>query len=121
MSDIETEATSKEAKVDAVLAFAHNKRNGRGTVALSHQEVKGCTEVSRRYAYELIDAMGAEVDGVEVREAQTVRTGSGTKRKGKALLVDCERVREVSDVNQVTTGGERLASCDRGAIGSGNL
>ena len=83
MSDIGTEATSKEEKFAAALAFAHNKRNGRGTVVLSPQEVKGCTGVSRRYVYELIDAMGAEVDGVEVREAQTVRTGSGTNGRGR--------------------------------------
>lgn len=98
-------AMSKAETFAAVFVLAAIKRNGAGTVTVSPHEVKGCTGVSRRYAYELIDAMGAEVDGVEVREATRVRTGSGTTRKGKALLVNCERVQSGGSVNEVTTGG----------------
>jgi len=106
LGDVGEEATSKEEKFAAILAFAANKRNGSPKVALSPQEVKGCTGVSRRYAYELIDEMAAVVEGVEVREATQVKTGSGTERKGKALLVDCEAVHhDDGGVNQFTTGG----------------
>jgi len=95
-------------KLAAVLAFAMNKRNGRSKVAVSPQEVRGCAGVSRRYAYELIDVMGEEVTGVTVRDPHRVETGSGTKQKGKALLVDCEAVHNSGEgVNQVTTGGDR--------------
>jgi len=104
--DVNTTADTKAEKIAAVLAFAMNKRNGRSKVAVSPQEVRGCAGVSRRYAYELIDVMGEEVTGVAVREPQHVTTGSGTKQKGKALLVDCEAVHsESAGVNQFTTGG----------------
>lgn len=106
LGDVGTEATTKEEKFAAVLAFAMNKRNGSSKVAVSPQEVKGCTGVSRRYAYDLIDAMGASIDGVEVREARTVPTGTGPERQGKALLVNCERVHELDGgVNRFNTRG----------------
>jgi hypothetical protein len=39
-----------------------------------------------------------------VREAKQVQTSSGTERKGKALLVDCEAVHDVSSaVKEFTT------------------
>jgi hypothetical protein len=42
-----------------------------------------------------------------VRESTVVQTGTGSKRKPKALLVDCAAVHDGSDgVNQFTTGGE---------------
>ena len=105
LGDIGQEPTSKEEKFTSILAFAENKRNGSTKVALSPQEVKGCTGVSRRYAYALIDEMAEAVAGVEVREARRVETGSGTERKGKALLVDCEAVHETGGrVNEFTTG-----------------
>ena len=106
LGDVGQEATSKEEKFTAILAFAENKRNGSAKVALSPQEVKGCTGVSRRYAYDLIDEMADVVGGVEVREATDVKTGSGTEHKGKALLVDCEAVHHNGGgVNEFTTGG----------------
>ncbi|MFW6376986.1 MAG: hypothetical protein ACOC0F_03345, partial [archaeon] len=54
LGDVGQEATSKEEKFAAILAFAENKRNGSPKVAVTPQEIKGCTAVSRRYAYELI-------------------------------------------------------------------
>ena len=61
--------------------------------------------MSRRYAYDLIDEAVDVLDGVRVREATEVRTGSGVEHKKKALLVDCEEdhTGEVG-VNQFTTG-----------------
>jgi len=87
-----------------VLAFAQNKAGESGKVAVTPAEIRGCTGVSRRYAYDLVDAVAADVAGVQVRESKRVRTGNGTERKQKALLVDCERVHELDDaVNSFTT------------------
>ena len=115
VSDIDDEPSSKKAKFAAVLAFAANKRSGNGKVALSPHEIKGCTGVSRRYAYELIETMAGCIDGVGMREAHEVQTGSGTARKGKALLVDCDVVHSGdASVNQFTTDatGEGVAETE---------
>lgn len=87
------EPTSKEEKSAAIMAFAQNKRNGSTKVAVTPQEVRGCAGVSRRYAYDLIEALAADLDGVRVREPTQVQTGNGTEKKRKALLVDYEQVR----------------------------
>ena len=102
--DLGSERSSKEEKYAAVLRFAANKRTANGKVAVSPAEIKGCTGVSRRYAYDLAEAMAEDVEGVRVREAQAVETGSGLQRKSKALLVDCEIVQANSwSVNEFTT------------------
>lgn len=101
--------SSKEEKFAAVLAYAENKATGqRSKVAVSAQEAKGCAGVSRRYAYDLLDAMAEEIQGVQLREAQDVETGSGVEHKQKALLVDCEDVHsDTWTVNQFTTAAGR--------------
>jgi hypothetical protein len=107
LGDVGTNPSTKEEKYAAVLAFAANKNTSTGKVAVTPSEVQGCTGVSRRYAYDLIEAMDDTVDGVRVREATQVQTGSGVEQKGKALLVDCDRVHATGDgVNQFTTGVE---------------
>ncbi len=106
LGDVGTDATTKAEKYAAVLAFAANKDTSTGKVAVTPAEVRGCTGVSRRYAYELIEAMDDEVDGVRLREATQVQTGSGVEQKRKALLVDCDRVHATgAAVTQFTTGG----------------
>jgi hypothetical protein len=101
-----SDASTKADKIAAVLAFAQNKAGG-GKVAVTPAEIRGCTGVSRRYAYDLVDAIAEEVAGVRIREGGTVQTASGTERKPKALLVDCERVHDQREaVKQFTTGGE---------------
>ena len=75
-------------------------------MAVSSAEIKGCIGVSRRYAYGLVEAMAEDLDGARIREAQQVETGSGVKRKSKALLVDCEMVQTSNgSVNEFTTVG----------------
>lgn len=98
--------STKAEKIAAVLSFARNKADKNGKVAVTPTEIRGCTGVSRRYAYDLVDAMAAEVDGVSVRASHRVQTGTGSKRKQKALLVDCDQVHGLKDtVNEFTTGG----------------
>lgn len=101
--------SSKAEKFAAVLAYAENKATGqRSKVAVSAQEAKGCAGVSRRYAYDLLDAMADEIQGVRLREAQRVETGSGVEHKQKALLVDCEEVHsDQRRVKQFTTASGR--------------
>lgn len=88
------------------MAFAANEAAGDGKVAVTPAEIRGLTGVSRRYAYDLVDPIAADVDGVPVRESQQVTTGTGTKHEQKALLVDCEEVHGLAEaVNLLTTEG----------------
>ncbi|WP_348611670.1 hypothetical protein [Halobaculum rarum] len=105
----QSDTSTKAEKIAAVLTFAQNKADRTGKVAVTPAEIRGCTGVSRRYAYDLVEAIAADVDGVRIRESRQVKTGSGTKRKQKALLVDCEAVHGLDDaVNSFTTanGGD---------------
>jgi len=113
--DIETEPTSKDEKIAAVLAYATNKHDpGQSTVAVTAPEIKGCASVSRRYAYDLVDAIAKDVDGCQLRESATVQTGAGTKHKPKAVLVDCEAVHgERGDVNSFTKGSATDTATER--------
>lgn len=106
LGDLGTAKTTKEEKLAAILAFAANKRGTRsGTVAVTASEIQGCVGVSRRYAYELIEAAAEACAGTRVREATDVQTSSGVRHKKKALLVDCEAVHtDDAAVNQFTTG-----------------
>lgn len=106
LGDIEADKSTKEQKIAAVLAFADNKRDvEQSTIAITAHEVKGCVGVSRRYTYDLMEAMADDLDGVSVREAKQVTTSTGGERKKKAILIDCEQVHEGTEyVNSFTTG-----------------
>lgn len=88
---------AKAEKITAVLVFAQNKVDQGGKIAVTSAEIRGCTGVSRRYAYDLVGAITADVLGVKVRESKQVQTAKGTKRKQKALLVDCEPVHRLDE------------------------
>ncbi|NHN46516.1 hypothetical protein G9464_02750 [Halostella sp. JP-L12] len=101
-----TAASTKAEKYGAILAFAQNKRNGSAKLVVSPSEIMRYTGVSRRYAYDLLAEISADVDGVRVWEATENPTGSNVKRK--VLLVDCEHVHAATKgMNQFTTGGRR--------------
>ncbi len=51
-----TDQSTKAEKIATVLRFARNKANGDGKVAVTPAEIRGCTGVSRRYAYDLSHA-----------------------------------------------------------------
>lgn len=110
VADVGEEKTGKGEKVAAIAAFAMQKVDGGQTkTTVEASEIRGCVGVSRRYAYDLIDAIGddSQHEWATVRDEQTVTTGSGTARKKKALKVDCDRLRESShspeSVNKFTT------------------
>lgn len=105
LGDVGAEPSTKEEKYAAVLAFAANKQGSDGKVAVTPAEIRGCTGVSRRYAYDLVDSMADDIEGTRGRAPTTVQTGSGVEQKQKALLVDCTRVHfDGTCVNQFTTG-----------------
>ncbi|MDZ7746857.1 MAG: hypothetical protein U5K28_10215 [Halobacteriales archaeon] len=102
--DVDAAKTTKAQKLAAICAFAQNKHNSQSsTVAVTAAEIRGCVGVSRRYAYELIDAAAAELAGARVRTATSGGTNEAAKKK--ALLVDCEAVHvDEGGVNRFTTG-----------------
>jgi len=106
LSNIDGDSSTKHEKYRAVLAFAQNKRSTSSKVTVSPSEIQGCTGVSRRYAYDLLENIAEDVDGACLRQSKQIDTGSGTKQKPKALLVDCETIHTDDDtVNNFTTDG----------------
>ena len=93
LETVGAEMTSKEEKYAAVLELAFAKHSDSETVSVGPHEIRECTDVSRRYAYDMIDAMGTSLVGCEVRESDMVETITGTRRRSKALLVDRTVVR----------------------------
>jgi hypothetical protein len=103
----QSSAATKAQKIATVLAFAQNKADDTAKVAVTPEEIRGCTGVSRRYAYDLLETIAADVDGARLRESQQVQTATGTEHKPKAVLIDCERVHDpTAVVKEFTTGGD---------------
>ena len=99
VSDVSQKNTEKEGKVASIAAFAMQRANEpEETVLVDVNEIRGCTGVTRRYAYKLIDDIGedAEYEWASVRNPKTVQTSSGPKQKAKGLLVDCDTLRKSS-------------------------
>ena len=99
VSDVSQKQTEKEGKVASIAAFAMQQANDpEATVLIDVNEIRGCTGVTRRYAYELIDNIGedAEYEWASVRTPETVQTSSGPKQKAKGLLIDCDTLRKSS-------------------------
>jgi hypothetical protein len=93
LTTVGADMDSKEEKYAAVLKLALEKCGDSETVSVGPHEIRNCTGVSRRYAYDLIDAMGTSLPVCEVRESDVVETITGTRRRSKALIVDCAAVR----------------------------
>lgn len=105
LADVGEHKTTKEAKVAAIVTYADNtRRDEQPGVTVLPRVVKGVTEVSRRYAYDLVDDMideyewahdPAEVDRYGAVERDTVQKG---------VLIDFEGVHgEPVPVNKFTT------------------
>ncbi|WP_142859548.1 restriction endonuclease [Salinigranum halophilum] len=102
LETVSAEMTSKEEKYAVVLELAFAKHTDSETVSVGPHEIRECTDVSRRYAYDMIDAMGTSIVGCEVRDSDVVETITGTRRRSKALLVDCTVVRSPESVTQAS-------------------
>ena len=97
VSDVSQQNTEKDGKVASIAAFAMQQANGpEETVLVDANEIRGCTGVSRRYAYKLIDTIGedTEYEWARIRQSETVQTSTGSKQKSKGLLIDCDSLRK---------------------------
>lgn len=98
----------REAKVREICDFALNARSGQRGVAVTAKEIVGCTGVSRRYAYDLIDELPDEHHFLlTLQQARDRQYGSAeldASSYNKALVVDCEALRSDPEaVNTFTT------------------
>lgn len=116
IENVETETTSRDEKILNIAAFAMRKAGGpNAKVFVSPDEVCGCTGVSRRYAYDLIDTIGDDeaIEWASVRQPSEVPAGNGSTHKSKGLKVEYEVLRESSHhdevVNQFNTGSPEVS------------
>ena len=105
IGDIGAEKTNKEQKVAAIVTYASQKDAGmRGTV-VKPKEIAGVANVSKRYAYDLIDDIvkGDGEDG-SLRDGgypwaldATAQTSVDKEAPGRGLVVDFDRLHEDSE------------------------
>lgn len=76
-----TDPSTKAEKVATVLAFAANKAAADGKVAVTPAEIRGCTGVSRRYAYDLVETIAADAPRCVHRHSTASTTASGLASK----------------------------------------
>lgn len=108
LGDIGEQKTSKEQKIAAIVTYANQKRDQDNDVMrVMPGEIKGVVNVSRRYAYDLVDDMADEFDWARIREPRTeasAKDGGGRRRIKKALEIDFEGVHgDPVPVNKFTT------------------
>lgn len=113
LADVGEQKTSKETKVAAVVTYANNtRRDEQPGVTVLPKAIKGVTEVSRRYAYDLVDDM---IDMYEwAHDPAAVERYGAVERDTpqKGVLIDFEGVHgEPVPVNKFTTrsGGQGVA------------
>lgn len=105
LADVTAEKTSKEKKIGAIVTYATNtRRDEQPAVTVLPKTITGVAEVSRRYAYDLVDDMVNTYDWAH-DPAAVDRYGSVERdRPQKGVLVDFEGVHgEPCPVNKFTT------------------
>jgi cell division septum initiation protein DivIVA len=102
LRSVESEASSKEEKIAAIVATAENLADpGQRTVTVLVKDVRAATGVSRRYAYDLVDDM---VEQYEWASAPPEAAYNEDSRQ-KGVRVDLEAVHAADGaVNKFTTG-----------------
>ncbi|WP_318568839.1 restriction endonuclease [Salinigranum marinum] len=121
LATVGAEMNSKEEKYATVLELAFGKCGDSETVSVGPHEIRECTSVSRRYAYELIDDMGTSLPGCTVRESDVVETITGTRRRSKALLVDRAVVRSQNGSTILSDRAESSEEDDASVRTTGEL
>jgi len=104
LGDIGEEKTSKEQKIAAIVTYADNVREGEGKAAVTvlPKIITGVADVSRRYAYDLVDDMIREFPWAHDPTAVGTHPEQETRQKG--VLIDFEGVHgEAVAVNKFTT------------------
>jgi len=96
ISDIGQEKTTKEEKIAAIVTWAQRQaRDEQGeSVLVKVKDIIGCTGVSRRYAYDLLDDLPERYDWLERRQDAPGYSGleSSTEHKVRGLVVDLEQL-----------------------------
>lgn len=103
LGDIGEEKTSKEQKIAAVVTYADNvrQRENKDAVTVLPKTITGVADVSRRYAYDLVDDMAAEYDWAHDPREISTHVEQDSRRKG--VLIDFEGVHgEAVAVNKFT-------------------
>lgn len=113
ISDIGQEKTTKEEKIAAIVTWAQRQAGDEetDTVLVKVKDIIGCTGVSRRYAYDLLDELPDRHewlhDRKDVRQYGEVEQSQDTKARG--LVVDLEQLHtDESAVNKFTTRTDAL-------------
>jgi len=112
LGDIGEEKTSKEQKIAAIVTYADNVRDGedKAAVTVLPKIITGVADVSRRYAYDLVDDMIREFPWAHDPDNVVAHPEQNTRQKG--VLIDFEGVHgEAVAVNKFTTrcGAEGVA------------
>lgn len=127
LGDIGTQKTSKEAKIASIITFAENSRKeDQNAVKVLPSDICGVANVSRRYAYELIDDMingdgqngAVGPDGYswahnpdEISQYGSMEIDSKEVRKG--VIIDFEGVHgESVSVNNFNTESRNSEAAD---------
>lgn len=111
LGDIGEQKTSKEQKVAAIVTYAENRRSkDQSALTVKPGTIKGLVDVSRRYAYDLVDDMVAEYDWAHDPRDFPRHIEQDAPQKG--VCIDFEGVHgEPVPVNKFTTqsGGMGVA------------
>ena len=119
IADVESEKSSEEEKLGAIVAYADKARGSASKTLVTPKEIAGATGCSKRYAYDLVDKIGGlndegngafdegEYPWAAVRESTTVPTANGAKKKAKALKIDFDRVQRNPDALNWFNNGSR--------------
>jgi len=112
LGDIGEQKTSKEQKIAAIVTYADNVRDGedKAAVTVLPKIITGVADVSRRYAYDLVDDMIREFPWAHDPDNVVAHPEQNTRQKG--VLIDFEGVHgEAVAVNKFTTrcGAEGVA------------
>lgn len=114
LGDIGEQKTSKEEKIATIVTYAHNqRREGQDAVTVLPKVINGLVDVSRRYAYDLVDGMIREYDWAH-DPANLDRYGSIQKKSPrKGVCIDFAGVHgEAVSVNKFTTTSAEMGVAD---------
>lgn len=105
------DSNTKDAKVADIVEYADGARDGRPAVKLTAKEIAGAAGISKRYAYDLMDAetgLPAEYDWAltpaEMRQYGSIEIDNADERR---LGIDFEGVHSAGvPLNKFNTGTE---------------
>jgi len=114
LGDIGEEKTSKEQKIAAIVTYADNQRgDDQDAVTVLPKVIKGLVDVSRRYAYDLVDDMVEEFEWAHDPAALDTYGSLEKDTPQKGVCIDFEGVHgEPVPVNKFTTASASVGVAD---------